>query len=68
LGFRLNPVTYVDLMDRLLAAWNQFALAHDLWLYEGFGSEELSEAKRFDAINFYETLDFLYLSTSHSTK
>jgi hypothetical protein len=55
-------------MDRLLAAWNQFALAHDLWLYEGFGSEELSEAKRFDAINFYETLDFLYLSTSHSTK
>ena len=40
LTFKLNPLTYVDYMEGLLAMWNQFASIHDLWAYKGFGKED----------------------------
>ena len=34
MNYRLNPVTYVDLMEELLLNWNRFASRHsDLWCY-----------------------------------
>ncbi len=34
LNFRINPVTYVQVLDELICAWNIFASKHsDLWCY-----------------------------------
>ena len=40
LKFKLLPPTYVEMMDGLLALWNRFAKAHDLWSYELNGNEQ----------------------------
>lgn len=57
LKFKLAPVTYVQVLDEIICAWNSFAERHsDLWSYK-IGAK----GRLFSSGSIYELMDVLFM-------
>ena len=66
MNYRLNPVTYVDLIEELLLSWNRFARHHsDLWAYSPLSPEcKVEHLVQRSCRKFYELADILFMGTN----